>query len=77
MFIVSVLAHRTNVFAPHVAHGEEREQKEKLSHAPLFLGTNHFFSVNTVRTQVCSVSTARESSNLFEKIHATPPSVKE
>jgi hypothetical protein len=69
MFIVSVLAHRTNVFAPHAAHDEEREQKYKLYH--------FFFSVNTVRKQVCSVSTARESSNLFEKILATPPFVKE
>jgi hypothetical protein len=66
------------VFAPHAAHGEEREQKYKLYYFPFFLGATHFFfSVNTIRKQVCSVSTARERSNLFEKIHATPPPVKE
>jgi hypothetical protein len=36
MSIVSILAHRTSVFAQHAAHGEEREQKYKLYHPHSF-----------------------------------------
>jgi hypothetical protein len=46
-----------------------REQQYKLYH--------FFFSINTARKQVCSVSTARESWDLFEKIHAPASQVKE
>ena len=48
-----------------------RESSKRSSPVP------HFFSVNTIRKQVCSVSTARESWDLFEQIRAPPSQVEE